>query len=93
MNKLNKISISDAVPCSICGCAPIIQGGTHSRCGRLVFHNYKSSEMIHGNLSSETNGIPMGFTKWCYYFWSETQANEEGIPTIVKDWNMIHNKN
>lgn len=89
---LKQLNMFDAVPCRICGHMPVLQGGIHSKAGRLVCPNYKSKDIIHGNLSSDTNGIPMGFTKWCYNFWSETQANEEGIPTIVKEWNTIHNK-
>lgn len=85
------MNLSDAVPCSICGSFPVLQGGEHI--GRLVCPNYKSKKIIHGNLSVDTHGIPMGFTKWCHYFWSEEQANEEGIPMIVKEWNMIHGKN
>lgn len=64
---LKKISISDAVRCSVCGKMPILQGGIHSRFGRLVCPNYKSKEIIHGNLDSKTNGIPIEFTNWCYY--------------------------
>lgn len=82
------ITLNDAVPCSICGKKPILQGGKQH--GRLVCPNYKEKEIQHGNLNSDTNGLAMGFTNWCIYFWNENQRNNIGIPTVVKEWNSIH---
>ena len=31
----------------------------------------------------------MGFTHHCEYFWNENQAKNDGIPTIVMEWNYI----
>lgn len=33
----------------------------------------------------------MGFTNCCDYFWNEDQIKNEGIPTIVAEWNLIQN--
>lgn len=82
------ITLNDAVPCSICGCKPILSGGIHS--GRLKCPNYKSDEIKHGNLGADRKGLTMGFTNWCNLFWSKEQSETEGIPTIVKEWNYIH---
>lgn len=82
------LTLEDTIPCSICGCKPILSGGERSR--RLKCQNYKSNEIKHGNLNSDRNGITMGFTNWCNLFWNEKQAETEGIPTIVKEWNYIH---
>lgn len=82
------LTLQDAVLCKVCGSKPILSGGTRS--GRLVCPNYKSKEIQHGNLNSDTNGIPMGFTNWCNYFWTEEQRMNEGIPIIVEEWNSIH---
>lgn len=84
--KKDMLTIQDAVPCSICGELPIFQGGTRS--GRLVCPNYKSNKILHGNLSRKN--LPMGFTEWNHYFWSEEQSRNEGIPIAVKEWNSIH---
>lgn len=86
MNKI--LTINDTVPCSICGKLPILQGGNRS--GRLVCPNYKNKKIQHGNLNSDTKGIPMGFTNWCYYFWTDEQTKNQGIPAVVKEWNKIH---
>lgn len=85
------LTLEDAVPCSICGCKPIFSRGTHS--GRLKCPNYKSNKMKHGTLSSDTNQLTMGFTNWCYLFWNKEQSEMDGIPTIVKEWNYIHENN
>lgn len=86
-NKINEMLKLKVVPCSICGELPIICGGDRS--GRLKCPNYKSKEILHGNLSSDTNGLTMGFTNWCNYFWSDEQIVNEGIPRIVAEWNYI----
>lgn len=31
----------------------------------------------------------MGFTNWCYSFWTEEQTTENAIPLLVKEWNYI----
>lgn len=81
------VTIGDAVPCSVCGKMPILQGGR--RAGRLACPNYRNDIVPgHGNLG--TNGLPMGFTEWSRRFWSEEQAEKEGIPAIVAEWNEIH---
>lgn len=85
------LTLEDAIPCSICGCKPILSGGDIiSHTGRLKCPNYKSTEIKHGNMNSDRNGITMGFTNWCDLFWTKEQAETEGIPTIVKEWNYIH---
>lgn len=84
------LTLQDTVPCKICGKLPVLQGGTHSHCGRLVCPDYKSDKIQHGNLDVNTKGIPIGFTNWCYIFWTKEQMENEGIPTIVKEWNSIH---
>lgn len=68
------ITLQDAVPCSICGCKPILSVGERS--GRLRCLNYKSKEIQHGNLHTDTNGITMGFMHWCYLFWNEKQREK-----------------
>lgn len=75
-------------PCCICGALPVLRGG--DRVGRLECPNHKSDTMIHGDCSYERNGIPMGFTKTRYLFWSPEQTKREGIPTAIEDWNKIH---
>lgn len=50
----------------------------------------KVKKIQHGNLNSDTNGIPMGFTNWYHYFWNEEQMINEGIPMVVNEWNSIH---
>lgn len=89
------MTLEDAIPCSICGCKPVLSGGERS--GRLKCPNYKKRVYVngksmpsHGNMNSDSNGITMGFTHWCNLFWSKEQAETEGIPTIVKEWNCIH---
>lgn len=83
----NMSTLDDAVPCSVCGAKPILSGGWRS--GRLKCPNYKSKEILHGNLNCSRNGLVMGFTNWCNYFWNEEQIKNEGIPTIVEEWNYI----
>ena len=87
---IDKYNIEGTVPCSVCGEKPILQGG-HEH-GRLVCPNYKNPKIQHGNLSFDTKGIPRGFTPWCHYFWNEEQAEKIGLPTVVEQWNTIHNK-
>ena len=82
------LTLEDAIPCSICGSKPVLAGGT--RTGRLRCPNYKSKDVQHGNLNSDTNGITMGFTHWCNLFWSSEQSESKGIPTVVEEWNYIH---
>ena len=52
------LKIEGAVPCSICGEHPILQGGVASHRARLVCPNYKSETTPHGNLSCETQHLP-----------------------------------
>lgn len=85
------IGIEDAIPCSICGSKPKLSGGNRS--GRLICPNYKSKEIKHGNLDSATNGLPMGFTDWCHFFWNEEQSKTKGIPILVEEWNSMHSQN
>ena len=84
------LTLEDAIPCSICGCKPILSHGIISRVNRLKCPNYKRKEIKHGNLSSDRNGLTVGFTNWNHLFWNEKQAETEGIPAIVKEWNYIH---
>ena len=86
-NEIDKIVKLKVVPCSICGELPIVSGG--DRFGRLKCPNYKSEKILHGNLGSDSNGLTMGFTSWCYYFWSDEQIINEGIPRIIAEWNYI----
>lgn len=79
-----------AIPCSICGEYPIIQGNIGYGGCRLVCPNYKSKESVHGSLSADTNGIVMGFTGWNYHFCSLEMAEREGVPELVSEWNDIH---
>lgn len=83
------LTLDDAVPCSICEAKPILSGEWRS--GRLKCPNYKSEKILHGNLNCERNGLVMGFTNCCDYFWNEDQIKNEGIPTIVAEWNLIQN--
>lgn len=86
----SKLTLEDAIPCSVCGAIPKLQGGNRS--GRIVCPNYRNerwSKIQHGNLSVDTVGITMGFSHWCYLFWTKAQGENEGIPVIVKDWNYI----
>ena len=80
--------IEGTVPCSICGEYPILEG---SRSARLVCPNYKSEKIQHGNLCVDTKGIPMGFTKRNYNFWTEEQKIQT-VKELVKEWNNIHMK-
>ena len=87
------IEIKGTVPCSVCGEYPFMQGGIHSHAARLVCPNYKNKEIQHGNLSYETRGIPMGFTKWFRdNWWTEEQIETKGLNELVDAWNRIHNK-
>lgn len=81
--------IKGTIPCSICGEYPIMQGGLSSHFARLVCPNYKSKTIQHGNLSSDTNGIKMGFTEWNNIFWTEEQA-KKSTKELVNEWNKIH---
>lgn len=81
------LKLEDAIPCSVCGAKPVLSGGWRS--GRLKCPNYKSKTILHGNLNTERNGLVMGFTHHCDYFWNENQAKNDGIPTIVMEWNYI----
>ena len=81
--------IENAVPCSICGEFPIMQGGVYVHEARLVCPNYKDNKIQHGNLSVDTQSIPMGFTEWNHIFWTKAQAIES-TKTLVEDWNKIH---
>ena len=45
---------------------------------------------IKGFFMTINRKITMGFTNWCDLFWTKEQAETEGIPTIVKEWNQIH---
>lgn len=88
-----KPKIEGTVPCSICGEYPILQGGREQHHGRLVCPNYKNTKIQHGNLSVDTNGITMGFTRWHYEnWWTEEQIKNKGIPLLVEAWNKIHTK-
>ena len=82
------LPLDDVIPCRICGSKPILSGPEHTK--RLKCPNYKSKEIKHGNLSADRNELTMGFTNWCNFFWNEVQEKTEGIPTIVKEWNTIH---
>lgn len=87
------LKIEGAVPCSICGEHPILQGGVASHRARLVCPNYKSETMPHGNLSCETQHLPRGFTSWqCEDWWTEDQAKNNGVAKLVNVWNQIHQK-
>ena len=85
------LTINDALPCSICGAKPFFTGGDvqFHTAGRIRCPNYKSREILHGNLNSNRNGLTMGFTNWCYSFWTEEQTTENAIPLLVKEWNYI----
>lgn len=80
--------IKGTVPCSICGSYPIKQGGHHAR---LVCPNYKNKDIKHGNMSSDTKGLAMGFTNWNYNFWADNQA-EKSMNELIIEWNTIHKK-
>ena len=83
--------VDGAVPCSVCGEYPVLQGGLQSHAGRLVCPNYKNKIIQHGNCSYDTRGIPMGFTSWHHNdWWTEEQVKNHGIPLLVKEWNRIH---
>ena len=85
--------IEGAAPCSICGELPILQGGVASHRARLVCPNYKSDTMPHGNLGHDTQHLPRGFTSWhCEDWWTEEQAEKNGISKLVEVWNKIHQK-
>lgn len=86
-----KYSVKGAVPCSVCGEYPIIQGGLQSHAARLVCPNYKDENVQHGNCSYETRGIPFGFTKWFYAnWWTKEQVETKGMSELVEAWNRIH---
>lgn len=86
-----KYIVKDAAPCCVCGEYPIVQGGLQSHAGRLVCPNYKNDKFQHGNLSYETRGIPMGFTKWFRdNWWTEEQIETQGLNELVDAWNRIH---
>lgn len=85
--------VEGAIPCSVCGEYPVLQGGLHSHAGRLVCPNYKSEKIQHGNLDVQTKGIPMGFTKWHFEdWWTEEQIQTRGLPKLVSAWNKLHTK-
>ena len=86
-----KIEIKGVAPCSVCGEYPKVQGGLESHRARLVCPNYNNPNIQHGNLSYETRGIPMGFTKWFNdNWWTEEQVKTKGIFELVEAWNKIH---
>ena len=87
----SKLEIKNAVPCSICGEYPILQGGIYEHHARLVCPNYKSTTIPHGNYSHDTQHLPRGFTSWhCEDWWTEEQAVTLGITKLVNVWNIIH---
>ena len=76
-----KIEIKGAVPCSICGELPILQGGYghQQHTARLACPNYKKHAR--------------GFTPWhCDDWWTKEQAEEKGMPKLVNIWNIMHSK-
>ena len=86
-----KYSVKGAVPCSVCGEYPIVQGGLESHAARLVCPNYKDENVQHGNCSYEIRGIPFGFTKWFYAnWWTKEQVETRGMSELVEAWNRIH---
>ena len=86
-----KYDIKGTAPCAVCGAYPIIQGGLQSHAARLVCPNYKDAKVQHGNLSCETKGIPMGFTKWFRdNWWTEEQVETKGLNELVEAWNRVH---
>ena len=91
-----KVEVKGAIPCSICGELPVLQGGyghaQHS--ARLVCPNYKNNDIPHGNCSCETNHLPRGFTPWHFEdWWTKEQAETMGMPKLVNIWNIIHSRN
>lgn len=86
-----KYLFEGVVPCAVCGAYPILQGGLGSHAARLVCPNYKNESVQHGNLSYETQGIPMGFTNWFRdNWWTEEQVETRGLSELVEAWNKIH---
>lgn len=90
-----KIDIAGAIPCSICGSLPVLQGGygESQHHARLVCPNYKSSNIPHGNCSPDTNHLSRGFTPWhCEDWWTKEQAEKCGMPKLINVWNIIHSR-
>lgn len=91
-----KVEVRGAIPCSICGELPVLQGGYGhvQHTARLACPNYKNPNIPHGNCSCETNHLPRGFTPWhCEDWWTKEQAENYGMPKLVNIWNIIHSRN
>ena len=90
-----KVEVKGAVPCSICGEMPILQGGygESQHAARLACPNYKNSKIPHGNCSPELGHLPRGFTSWHHEdWWTKEQAETMGMPKLVNVWNIIHTR-
>ena len=76
-----KVEVKGAIPCSICGEYPILQGGYghQQHTARLACPNYKKHAR--------------GFTPWhCEDWWTKEQAETTGIIKLVDIWNTLHSK-
>lgn len=90
-----KVEVKGAIPCSICGELPILQGGYghQQHTARLACPNYKNPDIPHGDCSYDTRHLPRGFTPWHWDdWWTKEQAEEKGMPKLVNVWNIIHSK-
>lgn len=88
-----KVEVKGAIPCSICGELPILQGGygPQQHTARLACPNYKNPDIPHGNCSYDTRHLPRGFTPWhCEDWWTKEQAETTGIIKLVDIWNTLH---